>query len=111
MGLAITIAVGQLPKLFGVEGSDGNVIDQLISFAGELPETNLISLALGLAAMAIILVARRIDRRIPGPLIAVIGAIVLSTALDLAGEGVAVVGDISGGLPTPRPARRSASAT
>jgi len=101
VGLAITIAVGQLPKLFGVEGSDGNVIEQLISFAGELSETNVISLALGLAAMVIILVARRIDRRIPGPLIAVIGAILLSTALDLTDEGVAVVGDISGGLPSP----------
>ena len=101
VGLAITIAVGQLPKLFGVTGSGGNVIDQLISFAGELPETDLTSLALGLGAMAIILVARRIDRRIPGPLIAVIGAIVLSTAFDLAADGVAVVGDISGGLTTP----------
>ncbi len=101
VGLAITIAVGQLPKLFGVPGSDGNVIDQLAHFLGELPETNYASLALGLAAMAIILVARRIDRRIPGPLIALIGAIALSTALDLASEGVVVVGDVSGGLPTP----------
>ena len=48
VGLAITIAVGQLPKLFGVPGTDGNVIDQLVHFVGELPETNLISLALGL---------------------------------------------------------------
>ena len=101
VGLAITIAVGQLPKLFGVSGSDGNVIDQLTHFVGELPETNVISLALGLAAMAIIIVSRRIDRRIPGPLIAVIGAIVLSTALGLSAEGVAVVGNISGGLSEP----------
>jgi high affinity sulfate transporter 1 len=101
VGLAITIAVGQLPKLFGVPGSDGNVIDQLAHFLGELPEANLASLALGLAAMAIILVARRIDRRIPGPLIAVVGAIVLSTVFDLASEGVAVVGDVSSGLPDP----------
>jgi len=101
VGLAITIAVGQLPKLFGVPGTDGNVLDQLAGLVAELPETNRISLALGLAAMAIILVARRIDRRIPGPLIAVIGAIVLSTALDLSEEGVVVVGSITGGLPTP----------
>jgi high affinity sulfate transporter 1 len=101
VGLAITIAVGQLPKLFGVEGSDGNVLDQLVHFVGELPETNLIALALGIAAMVIIIVSRMIDRRIPGPLIAVIGAILLSSALDLAEDGVAVVGDISGGVPSP----------
>ncbi len=101
VGLAITIAVGQLPKLLGVEGSDGNVFDQLAHLIGELPETNVISLALGLAAMVIIIAARAIDRRIPGPLIAVIGAILLSTALDLADEGVAVVGDISGGVSAP----------
>jgi SulP family sulfate permease len=101
VGLAITIAVGQLPKLFGVEGSSGNVFDQLIHFVGEVDETNLASLALGLAAMVIIIGARKIDRRIPGPLIAVIGAILISTALGLAEEGVAVVGDISGGMPSP----------
>jgi SulP family sulfate permease len=101
VGLAITIAVGQLPKLFGVEGASGNVFDQLAHFAGELPEANLIGLAIGLGAMAIIIVSRRIDRRIPGPLIAVVLAIVLSTALDLAAEGVAVVGNITGDVPTP----------
>jgi len=101
VGLAITIAAGQLPKLFGVEGSSGNVFDQLIHFVGELPETNLPSLVLGLAAMVIIIGARFIDRRIPGPLIAVIGAILISSALGLAEEGVAVVGDISGGMPSP----------
>ena len=70
-------------------------------FVGELPETNVASLVLGLAAMVIIIVARRIDRRIPGPLIAVVGAIVIATAMDLTADGVAVVGDISGGLSTP----------
>jgi len=98
VGLAITIAVGQLPKLFGVSGTDGNVFDQLVHFVGELPQTDLAALAIGVAAMVIIIVLRAIDRRIPGPLIAVAGAIALSTALDLAGDGVAVVGNISGGL-------------
>ena len=98
VGLAITIAVGQLPKLFGVSGTDGNVFDQLVHFAEQLPQTDVAALAIGLAAMVIIIVLRAIDRRIPGPLIAVAGAIALSTVLDLAGDGVAVVGNISGGL-------------
>ena len=101
VGLAITIAVGQLPKLLGVEGTSGNVFDQLIHLVEELPETSLPALAIGLAAMVVILVSRRIDRRIPGPLIAVVGAILISTALELDSHGVAVVGDISGGASAP----------
>jgi len=101
VGLAITIAVGQLPKLFGVEGGEGNAFEQLGYFISQLPETDPITLTLGLAAMGIILVARRIDRRIPGPLIAVVGAILLSSVLDLADEGVAIVGELSADLDAP----------
>ena len=101
VGLAITIVVGQLPKLFGVEGSSGNVFDQLRHFIGELPDTNLMALAIGLAAMVVIIGARFIDRRIPGPLIAVIGAILIATALGLDEKGVAVVGDFGRGVPSP----------
>ncbi|MGD8684211.1 MAG: SulP family inorganic anion transporter [Chloroflexota bacterium] len=101
VGLAITIAVGQLPKLFGVEGGDGNAFEQLGFFITQLPETNEAALLLGLAAMAVIIIARRIDRRIPGPLIAVAGAILLSTAFGLADRGVAVVGELAAALEEP----------
>ena len=103
VGLAITIAVGQLPNLFGVPGTDGNVFDKLIGLAQELSTAGAdqIGLALGLGTMVLILVLRRIDRRIPGPLIAVIGTIVLATVLGLADAGLAVVGEISAGFPTP----------
>jgi high affinity sulfate transporter 1 len=101
VGLAITIAVGQLPKLFGVDGGEGNVFEQLAHFVGELPNTYVPGLALGVAGMIVILVARAIDRRIPGPLIAVIGAILISATFDLAAEGLAVVGDISADLSAP----------
>jgi SulP family sulfate permease len=108
VGLAITIVVGQLPKLFGVPGTDGNVFDQLIgltqelvAIAGNMPTSNIIGFVMGVAAMALILVLRRIDRRIPGPLIAVVGAIVVASVLGLAEEGVEVVGDIAVGFPTP----------
>ncbi|MFV2062795.1 MAG: SulP family inorganic anion transporter [Chloroflexota bacterium] len=103
VGLAITIAVGQLPKLFGLPGTDGNVFDQLVGLARELStgDVDLVGLGLGLGAMVLILVLRRVDRRIPGPLIAVMGAIALATLLGLADAGLAVVGDIAVGFPTP----------
>lgn len=101
VGLAVTIVVGQLPKLLGVAGEDGNVFDQLAHLVGELPETDPVSLALGGAAIVLILALRRIDRRIPGPLIAVGISIILSWGLDLAAGGLAVVGDLSASLSTP----------
>ncbi len=101
VGLAITIAVGQLPKLFGVAGSSGNVFQQLASLVHELPDTDITSLLLGGAAIVVIVMLRAIDRRIPGPLIAVVGAIVIVTVLGLANDGLAVVGEITGGVPVP----------
>ena len=101
VGLAASIVVGQLPKLLGVPGSDGNVFDQAIHVVEQLPETDPVSLVLGAGAIALILVLRRIDRRIPGPLIAVAVAIVLSWGLGLAEEGLAVVGDLSALLTAP----------
>ncbi len=101
VGLAITIVVGQLPKLFGVQGSSGNVFEQGLNLIDQLPDTNLASLLLGTAAMVLILVLRHIDRRIPGPLIAVAVAILLSNALDLSQGGVSVVGNIAARLTAP----------
>ncbi len=101
VGLALSIAVGQLPKLFGVEGGDGNVFDQLGYFVEQLPETYVPGLLMGLAAMLLIIVLRRIDRRIPGPLIAVAAAIAISWGLGLEEEGLAVVGQINVGLSAP----------
>ena len=101
VGLALTITVGQLPKLFGVEGSEGNFFDQLAHFLGELPETYLPGLAIGVVAMLVIIVLRRVDRRIPGPLIVVAGATLLSAGLDLESDGLAVVGEITAGLRAP----------
>ena len=101
VGLAVTIVVGQLPKLLGVPGSDGNVFDQVGHLVGELSRSDPVSLALGGAAIALILVLRRVDRRIPGPLIAVAIAVVLSWALGLDEQGLAVVGDLSAGLEAP----------
>lgn len=101
VGLAASIVVGQLPKLLGVPASDGNVFDQVTHLVDELPQTDPVSLALGGAAIALILVLRRIDRRIPGPLIAVAIAIALSWGLDLGQRGLSVVGDISARLVAP----------
>ena len=56
--------------------------------------------AVSAGVIAIVLAARLITRRIPGPLVAVIAAIAVSRAADLARHGVAVVGSVPRGLPS-----------
>ena len=101
VGLAITIIVGQIPKILGVPGLSGSLPEQVVQLIGELPETNQYTLAVGLAALALILVLRRISRRIPGPLIALVLGIGAVAALDLEAYGVSVVGEVATGVPLP----------
>ena len=99
-GLAITILVGQLPKILGVPSSSGSVPEQLRQLVAELPETNPWTLAVGLSALALILALRVISRKIPGALIALILGLVAVPLLNLEEHGVSVVGDIATGLPS-----------
>lgn len=99
-GIALTILLGQLPKMFGfpVEGSD--VVSELGSLARGILDGRTVppALVIGMAGLAGILLLRRLDRRIPGVLLAVVaagGAVVL---LGLE-RTVPVVGEVPRGLP------------
>jgi high affinity sulfate transporter 1 len=101
-GLAIFVAVGQLYKLFGVEKVSGNTVEKFFGVVRELPETNWPTLAIGLAALALLTVLPRISPRLPAGLVVLFGSIAVSAALDLhAKYGVHVVGVLPQGLPLP----------
>jgi high affinity sulfate transporter 1 len=100
-GLAITIIIGQLPKLFGVPGGGSGAIDELQVFLGQLDQTNPYTLAVGGLALALILGLRLVAPRVPGPLLALVLGIVAVTAFDLVARGVSVVGAIDTGVPLP----------
>ena len=100
-GLGITIVVGQLPKLFGFSTDADNFIDEVKAFFAGLDQTNTTTLAVGLACLAVLLLLPRLARRVPAVLVAVVGATVVSAALDLAAEGVKTVGALPQGVPTP----------
>lgn len=99
IGLALTIIVGQLPKLFGVEGADGDFFERLFGFIGDLGETHWPSLAVGVVSLLIVLGIRETVPRVPGPLVAVVVGIVATGLFDLGSRGVDIVGDIDSGLP------------
>ena len=100
IGLSITIIVGQLPKLLGVEKADGNVFVILWHLIGDLGDTSGWTLAVGLLSLVVVLGLRRLAPKVPASLVAVLLGIVLVALFDLDAEGVAIVGHIDSGLPS-----------
>jgi high affinity sulfate transporter 1 len=100
-GAGVTIAITQVPGLLGVNGGGHNVPDRLLILAGQLDATNLTTLALGLAALAVLWCG---ERWLPGRPIA-LGVVILSivavTVFGLTRLGVSVTGAIPSGLPMP----------
>lgn len=98
-GLAVFVTVKQLPKLLGIESGPGNTIDQLRHLVANLGDTSAATLAVGLVALALLFVLERVAPRVPGGIVALALGITVSGALDLSEHGVAIIGDISRGLP------------
>jgi sulfate permease, SulP family len=99
-GSAIVMIVSQLDSLIGIKlVAQDDTLAELSETIRRLGETDMTTLLVGLGVIAIVLLVRRIDRRLPAYLIAVVAAIVASAVLDLAAKGVAVVGTIQPGLP------------
>lgn len=101
-GLALTILVGQLPKLFGFSVDADSFIGELTGFfsgvgAGEIVWA---AAAIGIGSLAVILVLQRFVPKLPAVLIAVFAAIVAAVVFSLEAEGVALVGVLPQGLPS-----------
>jgi sulfate permease, SulP family len=99
-GVGIQVAIGQLPDMLGVPAASRQTPARLVELARALPHTHWVDVAVSAGVIVIVAAARRITRMIPGPLIAVIIAIGVSRAADLARHGVAVVGPVPRGLPS-----------
>jgi sulfate permease, SulP family len=99
VGLALTIIVGQVPKLLGVEAGDGDFFEKLWDLLGELGATDGLALAVGGGTLALVLALRRLAPAVPGSLIAVALGIALVELLDLDADGLDIVGNVEGGLP------------
>jgi MFS superfamily sulfate permease-like transporter len=99
-GVGIQVAAGQLPAMLGVPAVGRPTLPRLWDTVRALPDARAADVAISAGVIVIVLAARMITRRIPGPLIAVILAIGVSRAADLAAHGVAVVGPVPRGLPS-----------
>lgn len=98
-GVGIQVALGEISGMLGLPSGGHSLFAKLSSDWRHLSLTNVPDLAVALAVIAVTLGAKRISRRIPGALIAVIAAIVLSWSIDLKSHGVHVLGSVPSGLP------------
>ena len=100
-GAAIDVVIGELPKLTGTETTGSNPLQELWSWLGTLGDTDRATLIVGGVALVVVFGLRVIAPRVPGALVLVVGGLVASRLFDLGAHGVALVGDVPRGLPTP----------
>jgi sulfate permease, SulP family len=100
-GAAIDVVVGELPKLTGTSTEGDNAWRELGSWLGSLGDTDGTTLLVGVTALAVILGLRRLAPAIPGALVLVAGGLLASSLFDLGAHGVALVGEVPRGLPSP----------
>src|SRR4051794_2851037 len=100
-GAAIDVVIGELPKLTGSDAEGDNAWRELSSWIGGLDQRDATTVAVGLAALAVVFGLRVVAPKVPGALVLVVGGLVASALFDLGSHGVALVGDVPSGLPSP----------
>ena len=100
-GLALTILVGQLPKLFGFKVSADGLIAEVTGFVEGLAKGEAVpaAAAVGIAGIILVLVLQRWLPKVPAVLITVVASIAAAVVFDLAAHGVSLVGVLPKGFP------------
>lgn len=98
-GIALSIILGQIGKLFGFPIESGRIIPRLVEFIQKAPQTHFPTLAVGLGSFALLVLSKRFLARVPAALVTMAVAAIASAVLGLEQQGVAVLGPLQAGLP------------
>jgi high affinity sulfate transporter 1 len=98
-GIGISVATNQIPDLIGVEKGTGHWLEKQWAWISHVGEASLPTLAYGLGTLAILIFFKFFLPKIPGAIVAVVGLLIVATVTDAGNHGVAVVGEVDGGLP------------
>jgi high affinity sulfate transporter 1 len=98
VGLGVYIAVGQLPKVVGVEKPEGNTLQEFVGLLGEIPEWHMITLLIGVGSFLTLMLLEHVAPKVPAPIVVVVVSVALVAAMGLEDRGVEVVGDIPQGF-------------
>ncbi|MEX3936154.1 SulP family inorganic anion transporter [Paraburkholderia phymatum] len=99
-GVGVQVAAGELAGLIGLAKQGHGPLMQIVSVFQRVAAANYPTTVLSIAVLVVIIGCKRIAPRAPGALIAVIGSIVASGVFNFAGHGIAVTGEVPGGLPS-----------
>ncbi|HET7486367.1 MAG TPA: SulP family inorganic anion transporter [Acidimicrobiales bacterium] len=105
-GVGIQVALGQLAGMLGVQSPSvdvnrvGGTLIKAWDTLKELPDASLATIAVSLAVIVTLVVFEKWIKAVPGGLVAVVGAIFVSWAFDLAAHGVSTLGPVPSGLPS-----------
>jgi SulP family sulfate permease len=100
-GAAADVVVGELSKVTGTDADGDNAWREFGSWLGSLGDVHWGTVGVGVLALAVILGLRFLAPTVPGALVLVAAGIFAASVLDLGEHGVALVGDVPSGLPTP----------
>jgi SulP family sulfate permease len=97
-GVGIQVACGEISGMLGLKGGGHGTLQKIWNDLQQIEQVNYYALAIALSVMLVIIGSKKLSKKIPGALIAVIGAITASWALGL-GDHVHVLGEVPSGLP------------
>lgn len=101
-GLALDILISQIAKMLGVSiYSGGEFVEKVTDLVTGIPTLNGWSVAISTVSVAILLVGKRLLRAVPWALVVMVAATLVVLTAGLADRGVAVLGDVPAGPPTP----------
>lgn len=100
IGLAVTIAIGQADKLFGIEKEGSNAIQQAYSILNQFADWHLATAVVGVGSLLALFLMHKYTPRVPAALALVGVAIILSVLFGLDDMGLHIIGDIPAGLPS-----------
>jgi sulfate permease, SulP family len=98
-GVGIDVAAGQLPEMLGVHVTGGGTVATLVHTVRAATHVSAATVVVSVAVIAVVVGMRLLTRRVPGALVAVVGAIVVSRVVRLDRAGVGVLGTVPHGLP------------
>ncbi|THK37232.1 SulP family inorganic anion transporter [Ensifer sp. MPMI2T] len=99
-GISLSILIGQIDRVTGVDIEADGLIAPVLELISEIGSIHWPSLLLAAVSFALLQAARIMESRIPGPVLVVALAVLLSALFDFEGHGIKVVGDIPRGLPS-----------
>ena len=97
-GVGVQVALGEISGMLGLKGGGHGTLQKIWNDIQQIEQINFYALAVALSVLVVIIGSKKVSKKIPGALIAVIGAIALSWALGLK-EHVHVLGAVPSGLP------------